>query len=77
MYFIQPKFAVIAEKTNGYVGDVVFDTLEAALAHANYEWNEMTERERRGHRRYVIMKGLLDECDCFNTQLAEVVRQYR
>ncbi len=73
----QPKFAVVAERCDGYTRDTVFNTLEAALAYANYEWSLMTDRERRGHLRYVIMTGYLDERDCFNTRLAEVVRTYR
>ena len=73
----QPKFAVVAEHSDGYTNDTVFDTLEAALAYANYEWSLMTDRQRRTHLRYVIMKGYLDERNCFNTQLAEVVRTYR
>jgi hypothetical protein len=73
----QPKFAVVTEHRNGYTSDTVFDTLEAALAHANYEWSQMSDRERRWCTRYVIMTGYLDELNCFNTQLAEIVRTYR
>lgn len=73
----QPKFAVVAERYDGYTSDTIFETLEAALAHANVEWSLMSDRERRDLVHYVIMTGHLDERDCFNTQLAKVVRTYR
>ena len=73
----QPKFAVVAEHCDGYTRDTVFDTLESALAYANYEWSQMSDRERRRCARYVIMTGYLDERDCFNTLLAKTVRTYR
>ena len=74
--YTQPKFAVIAQTVDGYTHDTLFDTLEAALAYANYAWEEMTDRERKGFLSYSIMTGYLDERNCFNTQLAQTIRTY-
>lgn len=72
----QPKYAVVTETADGYTHQTLFETQEAALAHANYEWNSMNMREQRKYTQYIIMKGYLDERDCFNTQLAEIVHVY-
>ena len=72
----QPTFALVTETLDGYTKETLFDTVEASLAYANYEWSRMSEREHRNYITFSIMKGYLDECGCFNTRLGEISRRY-
>jgi hypothetical protein len=72
----QPTFAVFEQLTDGYTKEALFPTRDAAIAYANFQWNEMTERERRRYIHFTILKGYLDERGCFDRHDCETIRSY-
>ena len=72
----QPQFAVVSQTLDGYTNEELFSTREAAIAYANFKWNEMTDRERRRHLHFTILKGYLDERNCFDKHDCETIHRY-
>lgn len=70
------KYAVIDWK-NGDQFEELFDTEEEALSRAEYEWEHLTDAEKKSREFFAVMHGDIDEDGCFDINTADIVKAFK
>lgn len=70
------KYAVIDQTTHDWFTDL-YDTQEAAINAADYEWGVMTEYDKKRRESYFVASCELDEDDCIDWDTVKEIKVYK
>ena len=69
------KYAVI-DQTKGDWFEEVFDTEAEAVSRADYEWHNMTDRDKSRRIEFYVASCSVDEYGCVNYDTIQLIKEY-